>query len=40
MDVANKHPEIVRQFDSIQKMEHQHPHIREWEFVDPKFNQK
>ena len=39
-DVANKHPEIVRQFDSIQKMEHQHPHIREWEFVDPKFNQK
>ena len=36
-DVANKHPEIVRQFDSIQKMEHQHPHIREWEFIDPKF---
>lgn len=38
-DVANKHPEIIKQLNVIQKLEHQHPHIREWEFIDPKFNQ-
>ena len=39
-DVAGQHPEIVKQFDLIQKKEHQHPHIREWEFIDPKFIEK
>jgi arylsulfatase A-like enzyme len=39
-DVAIQHPDLVRQFDAIQKKEHQHPHIREWEFIDPKFNEK
>ena len=36
-DVANDHPELVKAFDGIQKKEHQHAHIREWEFIDPKF---
>jgi arylsulfatase A-like enzyme len=36
-DVAKKHPDLVKQFDAIQKREHQHPHIKEWEFIDPKF---
>lgn len=39
-DVAGTHPEIVRQLNKIQQTEHQHPHIREWEFIDPKFNEK
>ena len=39
-DMAGKHPDLVRQFDAIQKNEHQHSHIREWEFIDPKFNVK
>ena len=39
-DIAGKHPDLVRQFDIIQKNEHQHSHIREWEFIDPKFNVK
>lgn len=39
-DIANKHPELVEQFDAIQKKEHQHSHIREWEFIDPKFSVK
>ena len=36
-NVANKYPEILKKLDSIQKLAHRHPHIREWEFVDPKF---
>jgi len=37
-DLADKHPDIIRRFDSILEKEHRHAHIREWEFVDPKFN--
>ncbi|MDH4057332.1 MAG: arylsulfatase [Cyclobacteriaceae bacterium] len=36
-NVAKQHPELVKQFDAIQKREHQHAHIRDWEFIDPKF---
>ncbi|WP_336514190.1 arylsulfatase [Pollutibacter soli] len=36
-DLAKDHPEILRQFDAIVKKEHQHSHIKEWEFVDAKF---
>ena len=36
-DIAVQYPDLVRQFDVIQKKEHQQPHIREWEFIDPKF---
>ena len=31
---------LVKKFDAIQKKEHQHAHIREWEFIDPKFKVK
>ena len=37
---AAEHPELVKQFDAIQQNEHQHSHIREWEFIDPKFSEK
>jgi len=39
-DIAGKYPEIIKQLNAIQKMEHQHAHIREWEFIDPKFNEQ
>ena len=39
-NVAAEHPELVKQFDAIQQNEHQHSHIREWEFIDPKFSEK
>lgn len=38
MDMASQHPELVRQFDEILKREHQCAHIKDWEFIDPKFN--
>jgi arylsulfatase A-like enzyme len=39
-DIAGLHPELVQQFDAIQSKEHQHSHIRDWEFIDPKFDMK
>lgn len=36
-DLASKYPEKIQQLDSLQKLAHRHPHIREWEFIDPKF---
>ena len=39
-DLAAQHPELFSQFQAIVKKEHQQAHIREWEFVDPKFNTK
>lgn len=36
-NLAAQNPELARRFDTIVKKEHQHAHIREWEFVDPKF---
>jgi arylsulfatase A-like enzyme len=36
-DRSASHPEILTRFDAIVRQEHRHPHIREWEFVDPKF---
>ena len=35
-DIANSHPEIISQIKAIAKREHIHPHIRDWEFIDPK----
>lgn len=35
-DIATQHPELVKQFSEIQKKEHVCPHIRSWEFIDPK----
>ena len=39
-NIAARHPEIVEEFKPIQKKEHQHSHIKEWEFIDPKFSVK
>lgn len=36
-DISNLHPELIKQFEAIIKKEHQPSHIREWEFIDPKF---
>src|SRR5574343_238729 len=37
-DIAKEHPEIIARMNAIAKKEHQHSHIRDWEFVDPKFS--
>lgn len=39
-DVAAQHPELAEKFEAILKKEHHNSHIREWEFVDPKFSAK
>lgn len=36
-DLASQHPELAKRFDEIVSREHLCPHIRDWEFVDPKF---
>jgi arylsulfatase A-like enzyme len=36
-NVSVQHPELVQQFEAILKKEHQPSHLRDWEFVDPKF---
>lgn len=38
-NVAAQHPELVRQFDEIVEQEHVPSHLKEWEFVSPKFGQ-
>ncbi|HKZ66887.1 MAG TPA: arylsulfatase, partial [Chitinophagaceae bacterium] len=37
-DVADRYPELIQRLNTIQKKEHQHSHIKEWEFIDPKFS--
>ena len=39
-DVAAQHLELVKQMEVILKREHQSSHIKDWEFVDPKFSAK
>lgn len=39
-DVAAQHPELAKRFEEIMKKEHQPSHIRDWEFIDPKFSGK
>jgi arylsulfatase A-like enzyme len=36
-NLAEQQPELVKTFDAIVQKEHQHAHIQEWEFIDPKF---
>lgn len=36
-NVAAQHPELARQFEEILQQQHQPSHIREWEFINPKF---
>lgn len=37
IDIANQHPDLVSRFDEIVQKEHQPSHIKEWEFINPKF---
>lgn len=37
-DLANENPDVIRKINDLVKREHQHSHIRDWEFVDPKFS--
>lgn len=37
-DIAEQHPELVERMEAILRSEHQPSHIREWEFVNPKFD--
>jgi arylsulfatase A len=36
-DISATHPELVSRFEAIMKKEHEQAHLREWEFIDPKF---
>ncbi|MCP1385233.1 arylsulfatase [Runella salmonicolor] len=38
-NVAAQHPELLRQFDAIVQREHVPSHLKEWEFVSPKFGE-
>jgi arylsulfatase A-like enzyme len=35
-DLSTQHPEIVQAIKGIAKREHIHPHVMDWEFIDPK----
>lgn len=37
-NLAAEHPDLIKKMNAILKKEHQHPVIREWEFVDPRFS--
>lgn len=39
-NIADQHAEIVARMEAIAKKEHQHPHILEWEFIDPKISKR
>lgn len=36
-DIAAQYPAILKEFDAIVKKEHRPAHIKEWEFLEPKF---
>lgn len=36
-DIAAQHPALLKELDAIVKKEHRPAHIKEWEFLDPKF---
>lgn len=36
INLAAKHPAIIAEMEKIARREHMHPHILEWEFVDPR----
>lgn len=35
-DLASGHPDILAQMQAVARREHMHPHVMEWEFVDPR----
>ncbi|MEI6586490.1 MAG: arylsulfatase [Sediminibacterium sp.] len=37
IDIAQAHPELISKFEAIVKKEHRNSHIKEWEFINPKF---
>ena len=39
-NLANQYPEILKEMDIIVLREHQHPHVLDWEIVDPKVKKK
>ena len=39
-DIASANPEIIAQMKAIVKREHVHPHILDWEIIDPKIMKK
>lgn len=39
-NIASQHPAIIEQMKGIAKREHVHPHILDWEFIDPKIMRK
>lgn len=39
-NIAALHPKLIKQLDSILLNNHQHPHIRDWEFLDGKLSDK
>ncbi len=36
-NIASQYPDLVRQFENILQKEHQPTHLRDWEFINPKF---
>ena len=36
INLAAKHPAIIAEMEKIARREHMHPHILEWEFIDPR----
>lgn len=39
-DLAAQHPELIKKFDTIVDHQHQPAHIKEWEFINPKFTKQ
>jgi hypothetical protein len=39
-DISAQYPYIIKRFNEIVQREHTQSHIREWEFVKPKFDVK
>jgi hypothetical protein len=35
-NVASSHPEIIKEMKAVAQREHIHPHVLDWEFIDPK----
>ena len=36
-EISKEHANLLKQMDEIVKKEHRPSHIKEWEFIDPKF---
>lgn len=39
-NVAKSNPRIIEEIKNIAKREHMHPHVLDWEFIDPKITKK